>query len=922
MSGEPFGRLFLIDGYALIYRAFFAMINRPLRTSRGENTSAVWGVANFVHRLFERHKPTHIVWVHDAGSSFRTDTYPEYKATREKLSEDMQQDFDRSVERVDQLLRAFRIPLVTVEGYEADDVIGTLATAAAGQGFRCVIVSGDKDFYQLISDDIMLLNPGRGGPSAVDETLVDVTNASERLGVAPERVIDYLALVGDSSDNIPGVKGVGDKTARALIERFGDLEAILAHANEVEGKRTREGLLSHESEARLSRELVKIQLDVPVVMDLDECRVEPPDKVSLARLYGELEFRSLLEKVEVDYEPTTAAVPTLSESTLVENAADIPTVVAKIRDAGLVALITKGRGNAYRGGGLVGIALAIDSGPAWYFPLGHGTRDGELPANDMLDNLPDLGTKMMRPLVDLLQDDAVLLVGHDIKRDWLLLRNAGVELAGVKLDTMLASFVLDPGRRSHALNELAQEHLNVRLKPVSELTGKRKAERPISEVAPGDAACMCCAEASAIMRLHSFFEPRLCDGAARSLVDELEMPLTEVLVDMEWRGIAIDSSGFSDLADRFGRDLLKLQEAIFAAAGTEFNINSTLQLRHILFEKLQLPVVKKTKTGASTDAEVLGQLAAMGFDVPKLLLEYREVSKLKSTYVDVLPSSANAQTGRIHTTFNQTGTATGRLSSSDPNLQNIPVRTPRGELIRQCFVPGPAHQFIVADYSQVELRVLAHMSHDPAFIEAFQRGGDIHVETGAIIFGVSVDEVTSEMRARAKTINFATIYGQGPYSLARQLDISQEEAREFIQLYFTRFSGVRRFLDDTIETARQRGYVETLFGRRRYIPELNSRNYNIRAFGERTAMNSPVQGSAADIIKIAMSSLYQALKESQLETAILLQVHDELVLEAPVSEIAEASMIVREKMEGAASLEVPLTVDIGVGDNWLDAKRE
>jgi len=920
MAAEPSGRLFLIDGYALIYRAFFAMINRPLRTNRGENTSAVWGVASFLHRLLERHNPTHIVWVHDAGSSFRTDTYPEYKATREKLDEEMQQDFDRSVERIEELLDAFNIPLVTVDGYEADDVIGTLATHAAANGFQSVIVSGDKDFYQLISEYTVLLNPGRGGPSPIDEILVDVTNASERLGVAPERVVDYLALVGDSSDNVPGVKGVGEKTARALIEQFGDLEAILAHANEVKGKRAREGLLEYAADARLSLELVTIQRDVPVVLDLEKCYLRPPDNVSLSRLYGELEFRSLVEKVSADEKPIVEAVPVFDEPLLVEDPADIPDIVAKVRNAEIVSLITKGSSHSYRGAGVVGIALAIEPGPAWYFPLGHDSRDGELVADDRPNNLPGLAADEMRPLMKLLQDAAASMVGHDVKRDWLLLRGSGVELAGVKLDTMLASFVLDPGRRSHELGDIAQEYLNVRLKPVVELTGKGKSQRPFSEIAPNDAASLCCAEAQAVIRLHSYFNKRLDETAARTLVDEVEMPLTAVLVDMEWRGIAIDASGLLGLANRFSRELAKLQDAIYVAAGTEFNINSTPQLRHILFEKLLLPIIKKTKTGASTDAEVLGQLAGLGFDVPKLLLEYRELNKLKSTYVDVLPASANAQTGRIHTTFNQTGAATGRLSSSDPNLQNIPVRTPRGELIRQCFIPAPGHLFIVADYSQVELRVLAHMSHDSVFIEAFQRGGDIHVETAATIFEVPVDQVTSEMRARAKTINFATIYGQGPFSLARQLDISQDEAREFIDLYFTRFSGVRRFLDETIDLARRRGYVETLFGRRRYIPELNNKNHNIRAFGERTAMNSPVQGSAADIIKIAMSNLDQALKDSRLETAILLQVHDELVLEVPTAEVSSASKLVREKMEGAASLEVPLIVDIGIGDNWLDAK--
>jgi DNA polymerase-1 len=928
MQPDPSDRLFLIDGYALIYRAFFAMINRPLRTNRGENTSAVWGVANFLHRLLERHEPTHIAWVHDAGTSFRTDTYPEYKATREKLDEDMQLDFDRSVERIETLLEAFKIPLVVVDGYEADDVIGTLATEAAAMGLEAVIVSGDKDFYQLISENIVLLNPGRGGPSPVDEKLVDASNASERLGVPPERVIDYLALVGDSSDNVPGVKGIGDKTARTLIEQFGDLDTILDRAEEVKGKRAREGLIEFADAARLSRDLVTIQRDVPVTLDLDVCQVGPPDNRSLAHFYGELEFRSLAEKVAFDDQPALIVESAARERSgktqepiLVDCSSEMPAIVEEIRAAEVVALVTKGHSKSNRNARAVGISLAVEPKTAWYFPLYHASPDGELVAHDRPDNLPDLRAESMLPLLELLQDPSLPKVGHDVKRDCLLLRNAGVELAGVKLDTMLASFVSDPGRRSHALAEVALELLDLRLRPVSELTGRGRSERPFSEVLAKDAAALCCDESRAVLQLYRHYDESLEDTKAGVLVEEMEMPLTAVLVDMEWRGITVDSSKLKGLANRFSRELESLQEAIFAAAGTDFNINSTQQLRHILFEKLQLPVIKKTKTGASTDAEVLGQLAGMGFDVPQLLLDYRELTKLKSTYVDVLPASVNTQTGRVHTTFNQTGAATGRLSSSDPNLQNIPVRTPRGELIRECFVPAEGHRFIVADYSQVELRVLAHMSHDPAFIEAFKRGGDIHEETAAVIFEVSVDEVTSEMRARAKTINFATIYGQGAFSLAKQLDIAQEDAREFIDLYFERFAGVRQFLDETIEGARRLGYVETLFGRRRYIPELNNKNHNIRAFGERTAMNSPVQGSAADIIKIAMSNLNQALGESRLETAILLQVHDELVLEAPIAEVETASVMVKEKMEEAAVLDVPLVVDIGVGDNWLDAKR-
>ncbi len=927
MSARARPRIYLVDGYALIYRAFFAMIGRPLRTSRGENTSAVWGVANFLHRLFEQHDPSYVAWVHDAGTSHRSEIYPEYKATREKLDAELQQDFDRSLERIEQLLRslerieqllrAFNVPLVMVEGYEADDVIGTLAVRAVEERLQAVIVSGDKDFYQLISWDIVLLNPGRGGPSPVDEQLVDPSNAAERLGVSPERVVDYLALVGDSSDNIPGVRGVGEKTARALIDAYGDLDTILAHAAEVKGKRAREALLEQGDAARLSRELVTIRRDVPVEWDPSAMRVIGPDAAELIRLYTDLEFHSLIQRLG----DAEVAAHTETEYRTVASPDELAAIVRVARASDVVALLTRFDGVAPRGAELVGLSLAVEHGKAWYFPLAHRPPDGELTGNPPR-NLPRLGDAAMRPLVALLEDPDVPKAGHNIKSDWLVLRNAGVRLGGAVYDSALASFVLDSGRRSHALDVLAREHLNVQLEPYSELVGRGRSTRPFAEVAVEAAAAWCCAYCDAVRRLRDHFDSSLDAMEARSLLETVELPLIEVLMDMEWRGIAIDTDRLCELSRRFGRELADMERQIYSAAGTEFNINSTPQLRHVLFEKLQLPVIKKTKTGPSTDADVLGQLASMGFEVPGMLLQYRELSKLKSTYVDVLPGSVNAQTGRVHTSFNQTGAATGRLSSSDPNLQNIPVRTARGELIRQCFLPAKGgHQLIVADYSQIELRVLAHLSQDAAFIAAFRRGGDIHLETAGVIFDVAVDSVTAEMRGRAKTINFATIYGQGPYSLARQLGISQEEAREFIRLYFTRFAGVRRFLDETIERARQQGYVETLFGRRRYIPELKDGNHNVRAFGERTAMNSPMQGSAADLIKIAMVNLARALADAGLSTAILLQVHDELVLETPGSEVADACQIVRREMEGAGRLSVPLVVDIGVGPNWLDAKR-
>jgi DNA polymerase-1 len=917
MSTSTTQRLFLVDGYALIYRAFFAMIGRPLRTSRGENTSAVWGVANFLHRLFEQHKPTYVAWVHDAGSSFREDVFPEYKATREKLDEELQDDFDRSLERIEELLDAFGVPLVAVDGYEADDVIGTLTARATEKGMSVVIVSGDKDFYQLVSPSVFLLNPGRRGPAAVDEQWVDMSNADERLGVRPDQVVDYLALVGDSSDNVPGVKGVGAKTAQKLLVEYGDLESILAHAGEISGKRAREALLAEAENARLSRELVTIHRDVPVDVAVDALTAGDQDVERLRALYAELEFHSLIAKIEA---PPDAEVLTVDVvPTVIGDDARLRDAVSTMRAASVVAFHVVASSDDPLEAELVGLGAAVPGERSWYFPLAHravqGELDGTAPAN-----LGALDSPALAPLTALLQDSSVPKVGHDAKYARLVLRRAGVDVAGVVSDTMLASFVVDPGRRSHDVAVLALELFNENVPTMADVIGKGRTARPVSEAAVDAVAGVACRHATAVLALREYFDPQLDELGVRALLEDLELPLVQVLVGMEWRGIGIDLERLEVLSREFGADLRRLEAAIHEEAGTDFNINSTQQLRHVLFEKLGLPVLKRTKTGASTDADVLTELAAMDFALPRLMLDYREVSKLRSTYLDALPQRVNPITGRIHTRFSQTGAATGRLSSSDPNLQNIPIRTPRGEQIRRCFVPAEEYLFIVADYSQIELRLLAHLSEDAAFLEAFRRGGDVHRETASIIFDVPLEAVTGEMRARAKTINFATIYGQGAFALARQLGISQDEAREFIELYFDRFAGVRAYLDDCVRVARDRGYAETLFGRRRYIPELKERNYNIRSFGERVAMNSPLQGSAADLIKRAMLRIDAVLTEEGLDSAILLQVHDELVVEASEDAVEETARIVRREMEQAASLSVPLVVDVGVGPNWLEAK--
>ena len=919
--------VFLVDGYALIYRAFFAMIARPLTTKSGENTSAVWGITNFLLRLYENYHPEYVGWVHDRGVSFRQEQYPEYKATREKLGEELQQDFDRSLERVCQVLDAFHIPVIAINGYEADDVVATLAQRAAGGGLQAVIVSGDKDFYQLIGDGVALLNPGRGGQAAVEEQWVDRSNASERLGVPPERVVDYLALVGDTSDNIPGVKGIGDKTALQLLETYGDLDTILAKAADIPGKRPREALLAQADNARLSRQLVTLRRDVPVELDLEQLRVRTPDTDTLAALFTELEFRTLIPKltdlasvgVAQPAEPALAAsappvgprAPQLAAPRIIDDPADLPGMVQELRGARLVALQTEP--------GLAGLSFAIAPGRSWYLPFGHVPREGEFDATPPR-NLPPLSSETLAPLRALLADPTVRKAGHDIKAAWVALARAGVAFGGVAYDTMVASFVLDPGNRSHALNDLAREHLSVELPTTAQLVGKGKGGGAFAQVPPAEAARVSAAQAEMVLRLEEAFRADIDAHHLARLLDEIEIPLIPVLVDMETTGILVDRALLGEMSRGFTKELTTLELDIYRAAGGEFNINSTPQLRTVLFERLKLPVQKRTKTGASTDVEVLEQLAALGHEVPRLLIEYRELTKLQSTYVDALPGYIRPDTGRVHTSFNQTGAATGRLSSSDPNLQNIPVRTRRGGEIRRAFVAPPGHLLLIADYSQVELRLLAHFSNDPAFVEAFQRGGDIHRQTAAVIFGVAEAAVTGEMRSRAKTINFATIYGQGALALSRQLGITLEEAKAFIKHYFERFAGVRAWLDQTVEEARQRGFVETLFGRRRYIPELRDRNFSIRAFGERTATNSPLQGSAADLIKIAMIRIHAALTTAGLGTKILLQVHDELVFEIPEAERSVAGALVKREMEGVANLRVPLVVSIGAGKNWIEAK--
>ena len=1013
--GPP--RLFLVDGYALIYRAFFALISRPLRTSRGENTSAAWGIVNFLQRLLAKHQPEYLGWVHDSGLSFRHETYEAYKATREKLTEELQSDFDTGMDRICQLLEAYRIPILSLEGYEADDVIGTLARQGVDAKVNVVIVSGDKDFQQLVRPGIWLLNPGRGGPASVEEQWVGMENASERLGVPPDRVTDYLALVGDSSDNVPGVKGIGDKTAAELVASYSSLDEILARASEITKKRPREALLEHGTLARLSKELVTIRQDLAVTLDLDAMRIREPDRSRLKDLYLELEFHTLAKEAALLANASSgaagASVETVAEAeaeqrvrletnyTVVDTVEAMQRMVARAREVGSIAIDTETVIDADSPqqidplrSTLVSVSVAVAPGEAYYLPLRHRPRSEDQGSlmldasgdrsptdaaedrglvrggDDPLDesaltgastapdegravkpkkaarkktassspeltsiaaraiaagvtppkNLPPIDAPEMQPLVELLEDASVKKTAQNAKYDVLTFRRAGVTVRGLDFDTMLASYVLDPGRRSHGLDVLALEFLDHTMTSFEDLCGKGKSFIPFDEVPVSCASEYSCEDADMTLRLRAVFEPQLESHHLLRLLQEIEVPLIDVLAEMEWTGISIDVSGFAELKQRFRGEREVVEQEIYKAAGTEFNINSNPQLREMLFDKLGLPVLKRTASGPSTDASVLQQLAEEGHALPTLLMEYRELSKLESTYLDALPRLVNPRTGRLHTSFSQTAAATGRLSSNDPNLQNIPIRRELGRDIRRRFIPRDDWVFVAADYSQIELRILAHLSRDPAFVQAFQDGGDIHRQTAAIIFDVPLEDVTSEMRARAKTINFATIYGQGPHALSRQLRIPHVEARAFIDTYFERFQGIRQYLDSMVEFARSNGYVETFLGRRRYIPELRDRNFNIRAFGERAAANSPIQGSAADLIKVAMIRIDEVIRTSALRSRMLLQVHDELVFEVPGTELETMQRMVQHEMEHAAELSVPLVVDLGIGRNWLETK--
>jgi len=921
-------RIFLIDAYALIYRSYFAFISRPLTNSAGENTSAPFGFTRFLLDIREQFEPDYLAVVFDAGVSFRDEVYPEYKATREKMPDDLRD----SLGRVRAIVEAFNDPVVELDGYEADDVIGTLAIQARDAGLDAVIVSGDKDFYQLVGPNIHLMNPGRGGSTGVAAEWVTEENASEKFGIPPSQVIDYLALVGDASDNIPGARGIGPKTAVQLLKQYADVEQLIEHAAELKPARAAKSLEENADAVLMSKRLVTIMTDLDVTLDLDALKVREPNNEALRDIFLELEFRRLADQFATAAQAegggthgvgTTDVAPDEVDYRVVDSLEEVVDVVAAIRAAGRVAIAVETSVPDPLRGEVVGVGLSVEGGAAWYLPFGHEqpfelTFEGEGPAE--VRNLPGLESGKMAGLRAVLDDAGVEKVGHDLKRMTLALSRSGVKLDGLVFDTMVGSYVLDPGRRGHELTTLCMETFSHKPLGFADVVGSGRGKVAFPEVPVARARDYLCGAADFSGQLAGHFAEQLDEASLGDLMAELEMPLIPVLTRMEQAGIAIDEDFFTRMRSKLKGDLDLIQEEIYKIVGVDFNLNSTPQLRQILFEKLDLPVLKKTKTGPSTDASVLEELAAMGHQVPRLMMEYRELEKLRSTYLDALPQLVNPRTGRIHTSFNQTVAATGRLSSSDPNLQNIPIRTDLGREIRKGFVAAPGTVFLAVDYSQIELRVMAHLSGDEAFVTAFTQGIDVHRQTASVIFDVPVEDVTAGQRGQAKTVNFATLYGQGPFSLARQLGISREEAKDFIATYFERFSGVRDFLDAQVEMARESGYVETLMGRRRQVPELRAGNWNVRQFGERIAQNTPIQGTAADMMKKAMIDVQAGLDDIDTGALLLLQVHDELLLEVPEREVDVVRDLVVACMEGAMELNVPLVAEWGVGKTWYDCK--
>jgi DNA polymerase-1 len=905
-------RLFLIDGSSQMYRAYHAMRGSGLTGPGGRSTHAVYIFVTMLRKLFQDHHPEYIAASFDlAGPTFRDELVTDYKANRAPMPPDLAEQ----IPWVHEACEAMGVPILTYERFEADDVIGTLASRAVEQGFDVAIVTGDKDFFQLVGDGITVYNPRDEG------TWFDAAAVKEKFGVTPEQVVDVLALMGDSIDNIKGVPGIGEKGARDLIATYGTLEALLAHASEVTNKRYREGLLAHEADARQSRELARIRTNVPVDFDAEALRYRGGSRERCFELFTRLGFRTLV----MEYAPTAQTIG--KDYALVSTLDGVRALVEELERAGRFGLRVVPDGVSAMRAAIAGLSFSLRPRHARYVPLaeqptaaGDLFGEAEAPAADGSVNLLDA----LAELKHVLENPAIRKVGHDLKFDAIVLDRHGIVLRGVETDTMLASYLLDATRSSHPLEELALEHGGYKALREEDLCGRGAKALPFTSIPVESALDYAGERADIPLQLADKLRDLLRREELDRVYEELELPLIPVLVAIERAGVRVDGDALASQAQHVEQELATLARQIYEMAGEEFNIASPKKLGEILFDKLGLrteTIRRKTKTGAqSTSFEVLDELA-LSHDLPRLVLEWRALQKLKGTYIDALPQLLHPDTGRVHTCFNQAVAATGRLSSSDPNLQNIPIRTAVGREIRRAFVADPGHVLISADYSQIELRVLAHLSGDDALVDAFRKGEDIHDRTALKVFGTASGLSEHELRRRAKIINYALLYGKQAFTLARDIGVTREDAQRFIDAYFAGFPSVRRFIDDAVAHARETGVVKTMFGRRRLVPELTSRNYQLRSEAERRVMNFPIQGTAADILKRAMIDVHAGL-HARLDgrTRMILTVHDELLFEAPKEAAEESAALVRELMERAVPLSVPLTVDVGIGENWKEAK--
>ncbi len=884
-------KVYLVDGSSFIYRAYHAL--PELVTSKGQPTNAIYGFATMMLKLLEDEQPEYIVVAMDARRpTWRSKIYPEYKANRPAMPEDLVQQLPYFV----QVLEALGIPVLCKDGYEADDLIATLVKEARAKGYEVVIISGDKDLMSLVGDGVVMNDTLKG-------KIYSRPQVEEKFGVAGERLLDLLALAGDKSDNVPGIRGIGPKTAVALLQEYGSLDDLLARAESIKRPGVRKKVLDGLEDARVSRRLVTLDDQVPLEARLEELVRGDMERQHLQELFQELEFYRLVQKI--------APRKTISSKNyqLVVDADHLQEIVSRLQGKGGFALDTETTSVSAMEAKLVGVSLSWAEGEACYVPVGH--------AADVADRQVKLEDLIHR-LGPVLRDPGLEKWGHNIKYDLIVLLRHGMPVAGKLYDTMVASYVLNPERHSHSLSAISQEILQHTPIEFKDVVGKGQQAVTFDQVDLEKATEYACEDASLTYLLHEQLDENIKKAGLEELLYELEMPLVGVLTRMEMAGVKIDVHLLEKLSSEYEAKLKILEEDIYATAGVAFNINSPKQLAGVLFDRLNLPVLKKTKTGASTNVDVLKELARQ-HPLPEKILAYRSLAKLKSTYLDALPRLVNRDTGRVHTSYNQTVTATGRLSSSDPNLQNIPIRGEEGGNIRRAFIGEGENLLLSADYSQIELRILAHLSGDPELLAAFKRGDDIHTLTAARIFGVLPLMVTADMRREAKVVNFGVLYGMSPYGLARELKIDRTTAKAYIDNYFTTYARVKEYFDQLVAEAEEQGYVSTMLGRRRYLPEINSRNPNRREMARRMAVNSPIQGSAADLIKLAMINLDHRLNTEGWRSTMIMQVHDELVFEVVPDEVESLREVVRQEMTEIISLEVPLLVDIGVGRNWLEA---